>query len=69
MGVEMGIWERAVALNNERNLGGNKGNQKETTIVFAGNKGGREGVQGHHDLIPPVNVKIYIIEEINNIFK
>ena len=39
MGVEMGIWERAVALNNERNLGGNKGNQKETTIVFAGNKG------------------------------
>ena len=49
----MGIWERAVALNNERNQRGNKGNQKETTIVFAGNKGGgREGVQGHHNLVP-----------------
>ena len=62
MGVEMGIWERAVALNNERNLGGNKGNQKETTIVFAGNKGGgREGVQGHHDLVPLWKTLEYIL--------
>ena len=45
----MGIWERAVALNNERNLEDKKGNQKETTILFAGKYRGREGVQGRHE--------------------
>ena len=39
MGMDTGIWDMAISINNERSLGGGdtRGNQKETTMVFAGN--------------------------------